>query len=48
MSKNQPATPDEVLHSQILTVETLIRMLEQKGIVKKDELVETLERKGAT
>lgn len=39
MTKLQRATPDELLHSQILTVESLIRVLEQKGIVKKNELL---------
>ena len=39
MGKNQPATPDELLHSQILTVEALIRVLDRKGIVKKDEII---------
>ena len=39
MSMNQPATPDELLHSQILTVEALIRVLDWKGIVKKDEII---------
>ena len=39
MSKNQPATPDELLGSQILTVEALIRVLEQKGIMKSEEIL---------
>ena len=39
MGKNQPATPDELLHSQVLTVEALIRILDRKGIVNKDEIV---------
>lgn len=35
---NQPAIANELLHSQILTLEALIRVLEQKGFVKKDEV----------
>ena len=36
---NQPATPEELPHSQILTVDALLRMLEQKGVVKKEEIL---------
>ena len=36
---NHPATPEELLHSQILTVEALIRVLDRKGLVRKDEIV---------
>jgi len=37
---NQPATPDELLHSQILTVEALIRVLEQDEIMAEVQRIQ--------
>ena len=37
MTKNQPTT-EELLHSQILLLEALVRILDKKDIVKKEEI----------
>jgi hypothetical protein len=36
---NQPVSTEELIHTQVLTVEALVRVLERKGVLSRDEVL---------
>lgn len=44
MSKNNPVTTEELLHTQVFSLEALIRVLEQKGFVKREEVLSEVKK----